>query len=454
MPGAMRLPKLKVNLFGEFRVWRGDDLIRSEEWGRQKTRSLLKLLLTRPGRSLPRDEILEALWPGASPAAADHSLRTTVGLLRRALEPDLKRGPDSRYVLSKRPGYLLDRRQDWDVDAWRFEEHLKRAEAAWEAGKIDETVEECRAALGLARGEFLAEDPYEDWAMEARQERREGQLSVLSLLSECMARKGNYSEAIEACESALALERYSDEFHRRLMLYRYCSGEQGLALSAYRKCARALEEQLNAIPSPELIRLKEQIEVRNVPGVDEGRRRSPRPRRPLRLPYSLGRTRFVGREREYASLAGRMSEAMDGQGTAVALEGEAGVGKTRLAEEFLGYARSRGVRVLQGRCYERELGPPLEPVMDALEPLSGTGEAMLGPSSSEPDRRSGSDPNEGTTVYRMLAAELVRESQREDCTGLILFVDDVQWADRATLDFLLPDEAHRGRADPAPLHLP
>ena len=45
----------------------GDTVIASEEWGRQKTRSLLKLLLARPGRSIPRDEILEALWPGASP---------------------------------------------------------------------------------------------------------------------------------------------------------------------------------------------------------------------------------------------------------------------------------------------------------------------------------------------------------------------------------------------------
>ena len=112
------------------------------------------------------------------PGAADHSLRTTVGLLRRALEPDLERGPDSRFVLSKRPGYMLDRRAGWDVDAWRFEEHRTRAEASWEAGKTDEAVEECRAALDLARGDFLSEDPYEDWAMGARQEFRVSRLSV------------------------------------------------------------------------------------------------------------------------------------------------------------------------------------------------------------------------------------------------------------------------------------
>jgi hypothetical protein len=115
-----------------------------------------------------------------------------------------------------------------------------------------------------------------------------------------------------------------------------------------------------------------------VPGVDEGRRRYPRPRRPLRLPYSLGRAHFVGRDGEYALLAERLREAMGGSGGAVAVEGEAGIGKTRLVEEFLGYAGSRGALVLAGRCYERELGPPLEPISDALGPLPAAEEPAPG----------------------------------------------------------------------------
>jgi len=78
----------------------------------------------------------------------------------------------------------------------------------------------------------------------------------------------------------------------------------------------------------------------------------------------------VGRDREYALLAERLKETMERFGGAVAVEGEAGVGKTRLVEEFMGYARSHGARVLSGRCYERELGPPLEPIMDALDPVA------------------------------------------------------------------------------------
>lgn len=193
---------LKVELFGEFRVWRGEALVGPREWGGQKPRSLLKLLLTWPGRAFSRDEILDALWPGVPVESAERSLRVTISLLRRALEPELERGSDSRYILSKRPGYLFDRGSGCHVDAWEFEKHQKRAEVAWESGNLDEAAGECRVALGLTRGEFLAEDPYEDWAMEARQEWRERQLSVFSLLSECLARKGRYTEAIKACEDA------------------------------------------------------------------------------------------------------------------------------------------------------------------------------------------------------------------------------------------------------------
>jgi DNA-binding SARP family transcriptional activator len=96
---AASMVGLEIHLFGEFQVLRGEDLVEREEWGRQKSRPLLKLLLTRPVRAFSRDEILEALWPNVSPEAGERSLRAAISMLRKALEPGLKRGSDSRYLL-------------------------------------------------------------------------------------------------------------------------------------------------------------------------------------------------------------------------------------------------------------------------------------------------------------------------------------------------------------------
>ena len=432
---GVRVAGLKINLFGEFRVRRGEELIEGKEWDRQKTRSLLKLLLTRPGHAFSRDGIIDALWPGASPKAAERSLRVTVSLLRRVLEPDLARGGESRYVHQRRPGYSFNREADCEVDAWEFEKHRRQGDEARRDGRVDEAIREYRAALGLVRGEFLAEEPYEEWAMEAREQWRERQLALCSHLSECLALKGRYAEAIEVCKYALTLDGYREDLHRRLMLYHYCAGEQGLSLRAFRGYAGMLRDELNVAPSADMERLKAQVEAREVSGVDT-LRRYPRPRRPLRLPYSLSRTHFVGRDSEYGLLAERLREVSAGNGSAVAVEGEAGVGKTRLAEEFLGYARSRGVRVLRGRCYERELGPPLEPVMDALGP-----EVEINALDAGVSEHHGKDsghpwtdkPHGAARVYQELTGKLIHESQGEDLT---LFIDDLQWADPATLDFL------------------
>ena len=137
---------------------------------------------------------------------------------------------------------------------------------------------------------------------------------------------------------------------------------------------------------------------------------------------------FVGRERDLERLSDHLALALSGQGRAVAIEGEAGVGKTRLVEEFL--APLTGLHVLSGRCFERELSAPLEPIFAALGSLGETNPQPL----ADDVRPWSDDPHVRSSVHQTLTAKLVQAARGG--RGTVLWIDDVQWADAATLEFL------------------
>ncbi len=80
-----------------------------------------------------------------------------------------------------------------------------------------------------------------------------------------------------------------------------------------------------------------------------------------------GRTAYVGREEERARLRRLAEQAANGQGTLVMIGGEAGVGKSRLAEELVAEARTRGMFTAVGRCYEMEGAPPYIPFVEVID---------------------------------------------------------------------------------------
>lgn len=427
---------LRIQLFGTFRVWRNEDVVDSADWRRQTSRQLLKLLLTRPDHAFGRDEIADALWPHHGTESSQRSLRVTVSILRKVLEPNLVRGADSRYIVRRRPGYAFARDAPCRVDAWDCERLYATATEALADGRLEVAAASLEEACALAADEYLLEDPFAPWAGDLRRHWQERRLSMWSMLAECRARLGAYDRALDACRRGLALDAFREDLHRQTMLYHYCAGRQSAALEAFRTYCELVRQEFDTPPSPGLERLRVQIEAREVEGVD-GQRVFPEIEPRPMLPYSFGRTDFVGREQELSWLEDHARTAREKRtGRAVVLVGEAGVGKTRLIEEFLGHARERGSQIFAGRCFERDFGPPLEPVMDALrEVWPGPGTEHV----SAPDAyAAGGIPSHGgeENAHRVLAAALLRSVRHYEHGATILFVDDLQWADPATLSFL------------------
>jgi LuxR family maltose regulon positive regulatory protein len=323
-----------IRLLGAFEVSRDGQPLTAGDWRNQQTRTILKLLLTRQGRVVPADQLLELLWPEADPDTARRSLHVRISQLRRALDPD---NPDA-YILTVEGGYVFNPGADCRIDAIEFEARAQWGRRCQESGNLAEAITAYETARSLYRGDLLEEDLYEDWAFAERERLRECFLTLLIEVAECYARQGHYRRAITRCREVLATDPCRESVYVHLMLYHYYAGEQDLALRVYERCCQVLSDELGVEPLPQTTALYEQIVRRQVAPVD-GAVRYPEPAYEGRLfeaPYSLGRTPFVGREREYAWLVERLREATVNGGRVAVVAGEAGLGKTRLAEQALG----------------------------------------------------------------------------------------------------------------------
>jgi DNA-binding SARP family transcriptional activator len=336
--------ELRAHLLGPFRAYLGERLLEGGAWRSQQVRTILKILLVRRGRVVTADQLIEQLWPDEDPETARRHLHVRVSQLRRILDPDRC----SPVVLTVGDGYTLDP-SSCQVDAAEFEALAEQARGAMEDGRWAPAIEAYEAAHALYRGDLLEEDLYQDWVYGERERLRERHLMVLTELAECYAQQGRYRRAIACCHQVLAADRCREAAYARLMLYHYYAGEQAQALRSYERCRHVLAAELGVEPLPATADLAEKIRAGTL-WSHEGAPRYPPPAyegRLFEVPYSLGHAPLVGRQREYAWLIERW-RAMGGG--ALLLEGEAGVGKTRLADEFLGYATRTGATALRLRA--------------------------------------------------------------------------------------------------------
>jgi DNA-binding SARP family transcriptional activator/Tfp pilus assembly protein PilF len=242
-------PPLRVLALGGFQVLRGDLPVPAEAWQRRKTRLLLLYLLAQAPRRVPRDELLEALWPDLPPDSAGLALNTTFSDLRRILEPYLGKGQPSRYLLRDEETLALNPAAETWYDVAVFEQAVRAGGQA------------ARQALELYRGDFLPEEPYVDWVLRERERLRGLYLNTLMAWLEEQAQAGAWREGVELARRILDLEPWLEEVWRALMTCLARLGRRSEALQAYQACARALRDELDAAPSAETQILYEELKA-------------------------------------------------------------------------------------------------------------------------------------------------------------------------------------------------
>lgn len=163
--------ELQVTTLGRFQV-EGPNGPISGDWLEQRPGQLLKYLIGERRRVIASDRIAEALWPEAGPEEARSRLRYYVHALRERLEPDRAHRSPARFVVARRGAYCFDTGGVW-IDADEFERETRAGLAAFNQGNLEPAAAHLASAMHLYQGNFLAEDPYAEWALDERERLRE-----------------------------------------------------------------------------------------------------------------------------------------------------------------------------------------------------------------------------------------------------------------------------------------
>ncbi len=313
-PAAHALP-LRVRTLGGFSVsWSGQPLP-AEPWRRRKAGSLFKALIGAPAQTLAREQLLELLWPEADPSAATRNLYTALHALRSILG-------DAAYLVSLEDDVLrltVPSGSEW-LDAQAFETRARAALAG-------EDAELSRRALDLYKGDYLPDDPYEEWVLARRDGLRDLHAALLLHLADLCGAQGNFAEAEACLHAVLAQDSCNEEATARLMGLLAAAGRRTDALRAYEQITANLARDLGVSPSRDLVALRARLRDQESAPVPATRPpRETRPPRLTNLPVAL--TSFVGRAREREEIALELARAR-----LLTLTGAGGCGKTRLALE-------------------------------------------------------------------------------------------------------------------------
>ena len=419
------------------------------------TRKSLALLiyLAVEGGSQPRERLATLLWPESSPDRSRASLRSTLNRLQSSLSQAGGRAlashlsiDNNTLTLSPNPGLDLDLR---GVESAYAQARGERSRRAPPVGSTSLPV--LQRAIASYRGDFLAgfslgDAPgFDDWADLQREVWRRRLGLILDRLSEIQFGMGEFAGVAETASRSIALDPLNEVAYRRKMRAHFAAGERGQALEAYESCRAILASELNAEPDPETQALATRIRTQHT--LPRPVARQQRPNTSLTAIEDL----FAGREAEQTAMAESYRRTVGGSPQVISLVGEAGMGRTRLATEFLAWASAAGAEVLQGSAFESGSLTPFQPLVEAIRsffdrgntPTGLLGEEWLAPLSALlPELRDHfanlppalrETEVDRTNLLEALVRLTLALAER---APLVLFVDDLQWADGATLDAL------------------
>jgi DNA-binding SARP family transcriptional activator len=418
-------PTLHIHLLGEFLLRAGDRPVTTITSPRLQ--SLLAYLVLHRDAPQPRQRLAFLLWPDSSEDQAHTDLRSLIHRLRRAL-------PNTDdFLRADRTTLAWRADAPWTLDVADFERAVAEEDEAAGAGDNQAARAALEAALASYRGDLLP-GCYDDWILPERERLRELFAAALERLTALLEQARGYPVAIDIAQRLLRHDPLREATYRTLMRLHTLNGDRAAALRAYHTCATTFERELGAMPGQATHDAYERLLHLDAAQAS--------PLAPL-----VAAAPLVGRRTEWTRMQAAWQIAR-GRPHILMLAGEAGIGKTRLAEEVLAWADRQGIATAVARCYAAEGDLAYAPVvawlraralraaLAALDAVWLTEIARLLPELlAERPRLPRPEPLVESWQRQRLFEALAR-AVLAGRRPLLLLLDDLQWCDRETLEWL------------------
>ena len=431
----------------------------------RKAQALLLYLAVQGGMH-SRSKLAALLWPDSESSDARRTLRNAIVLLRSLLaDPNPSTAPASlsprqeAHLLSQGDLIGLNPQAPLELDLDVVQQAYTAAQrfsTPPSEPQRDALVSQVQQALTLIRGPFLdgfwlrEETAFDTWH-EQQQQQWQVRLQLLcERLSAWQEVGGELEQARATLTRWLELDRLSEEASQRLMRVHLARGDASAALQVYATCRARLAEELQVKPSPETVALAERIRATAAGRFGSAPARRVKASVESQPPGELVAP-LIGRAAAFSQLVASFQQARDGQTQGVLVVGEAGIGKTRLAREFGTWVQAQGAEVLSGHAFEAGGRLPYQPLVEALrtrleaenapedllEDLWLAELARLLPElrGRYPDLPTPTE-DELTARGRLFEAVARLVEALAQRAPLVLLLDDLQWADEASLDLL------------------
>jgi DNA-binding SARP family transcriptional activator len=415
--------RLIIRLFGALEIEDGEQRLGPGHLGGARPKQVLEILLAARGHRVPTDRIAELLWGEERPKDVTASIQTFVSVLRRHLVADRERARE--LVVTEQEAYRFAT-DLVELDLDRFDQLLERSSRE----PTRQARRSLAQALALVRGEVLEDEPYALWANDLRGSYQGRVLGARLEAADGALAERDFDDALVHSEAAVALDRFSERAHRTAMLALYALGRQHDALARYRMLRSLLDEELGLEPTSETRALEAAV-LRQ----EDVHLLLPRPLTRADGHAAAPSVRLLGRKRELEMLERAAQDALEGSFALVQIEGDAGLGKTRMLDEVAAFFSA--ARVGRAQCSLLEQHLPYVPLAAALRDggLDLDGERVPALGRILPELALTRPTREYTEVEGLEA--LVRVLSEQAPVALLL--DDLHSADRATiaaLDYL------------------